>query len=266
MGLGALSAVWGLWQRPQLPTGPSPPVHTGASSSHAVLTGLLDSALLRAAGGEAQRAVGGPHRGLPPFPKPGRALEGAAPQEAQAPGRGHHTSAQGCQPRACFALLSTETPKLPLPVSSPGRTRLRDVTALPPTQEQPVCLSRVHRLAAHSFPTHRAVFRTRGHRRPYNHTAPPNADGCLRGFLAQSCLSHHRCQDYRADPELQGVTLWEQAPPAGSSREGRKGRWVERGDRKRGDRKEGRYYRSLARPPTAFLPSSFLKPDEKKVV
>lgn len=47
------------------------------------LTGALGSALLRIV--RAQRAAGGPHRGLYPIPKPGRALKGAALQKTQAP-------------------------------------------------------------------------------------------------------------------------------------------------------------------------------------
>lgn len=39
------------------------------------VTDLLDSAPLRTAGGEAQRAAGGLHRGLFPFPRPSRPQE-----------------------------------------------------------------------------------------------------------------------------------------------------------------------------------------------
>lgn len=145
MGQVHCDTDWGLWQQPQLPTGPSPEAaphnnlqaNPGASSSCAVpdsVTGFLDSAPLRTTGGEAQRAAGGPHRRLFPFPRPSRPLEElCCRRHRHQPWPPHQHP--GLPARDCFALLSAETPKLPLPISSSGRTMLRGVTALSHAQK-----------------------------------------------------------------------------------------------------------------------------------
>lgn len=88
------------------------------------LTGVLGSALLRIVRGEAQRAAGGPHRGLYPIPKPGRALEGAVLQEAWAPTAATPHQQPGLPAQDLFCSVVKQRLELLLPISSPGRTRL----------------------------------------------------------------------------------------------------------------------------------------------
>lgn len=175
------------------------------------------------------------------------------PQETRAPAMATTPASRAASPGPVLPCCTQKLPRclfLSRPQAGPGCK-----TSQPSCPHKNSCSASA--VFTGSFPTHQAASCTRACRYPYNHTAPPVINVHLHQLLAQLCLNHHRCQDYGAGTELWRVAPCEQAPPPGSSRDRRKGRWIERGDGE-----EGRRCRRLACPPTVSLPSSSLKPVE----
>lgn len=95
-------------------------------------------------------------------------------------------------PHQCLGLwLYTKILELLLPISSPGRTGLQVVTALPPTQKELLCFSMLCWLAAH-FPNTLGCFPHKSPRGPYNcKLVPLSVCACIAYLHLITCLNYH---------------------------------------------------------------------------